>query len=143
MTTVSPALEAAVGDPIPAFTRVTGLATLNRYAAVNYEFVPIHMDDEEGRKAGYPRAFGMGNLSTAYILNALREWIGEGGTIRSLSIQFRRANLRDTTISATGTVIAVRDEDGERIIDLDVWTEDDEGRLAPGTAVVSIPLTGS
>ena len=140
MTNHPAVLDAAVGDPVPPFSRTTDLATLNRYAAVNYEFVPIHMDDEEGRKAGYPRAFGMGNLSTAYLLNALREWIGEEGTIRSLSVQFRRANLRDTTIRATGRVTAIRDERGERVIDLEVWTEDDEGRLAPGSATVSVPL---
>jgi acyl dehydratase len=134
------ALGAAVGDEIPPFTRATGLDIFNRYAAVNYEFVPIHMDDDEGRKAGYPRAFGMGNLSTAYLLNVLREWIGEEGTIRSLSIQFRRANLKDTTVTARGTVTAIRDEEGDRVIDLEVWTEDDEGRLAPGSATVSVPL---
>lgn len=140
MPSFSSALDAIAGDQVPPFSRTTDLATLNRYAAVNYEFVPIHMDDEEGRKAGYPRAFGMGNLSTAYLLNALREWIGEEGTIRSLSIQFRRANLRDTTVRATGKVTAIRDEGGERVIDLEVWTEDDEGRLAPGSATVSVPL---
>ena len=52
-----------VGDELPVFQRATGLHHWNRYAAVNDEFVPIHMDDEAGQEAGYPSAFGMGTCS--------------------------------------------------------------------------------
>ena len=38
-----------VGEEIPAFVRQTGFDNWNRYAAVNDEFVPIHMDDEAGQ----------------------------------------------------------------------------------------------
>ncbi len=41
--------ELAVGMEIPEFQRATGLHNWNRYAAVNYEFVDIHMDDEAGQ----------------------------------------------------------------------------------------------
>ena len=44
--------ELAVGQEIPEFQRATGLHNWNRYAAVNYEFVDIHMDDEAGQAAG-------------------------------------------------------------------------------------------
>ena len=42
------------------------------------EFVPIHMDDDAGRRAGNPGAFGMGNLQIAY-LHALLLDYGKGG----------------------------------------------------------------
>ena len=73
----------AAGDTVPAFTRHTGFETWNRYAAVNDEFVPIHMDDEAGRAAGYPTAFGMGNLQWAYLHDLLRGWIGDDGRIET------------------------------------------------------------
>lgn len=140
MTQQDTVLGLGVGDEIPTFVREnTGLHHFNRYAAVNEEFVPIHMDDEAGRDAGYPRAFGMGNLATAYLLNALRGWIGEEGTVRSLACQFRQPNLKDTTVVARGRITAIRAEGEETVAELEVWTEDGDGsQLAPGTATVAL-----
>ncbi len=93
------------------------LANWNRYAAVNDEFVPIHMDDEAARAAGYRTAFGMGNLQWAYI--------------------HERRNLKDQTVTAHGRIEAVRMEGARTVIDLQVWTDDQDGVvLAPGTASV-------
>ena len=124
-----------VGDEIPTFTRETGFANWNRYAAVNDEFVPIHMDDEAGAAAGNGGAFGMGNLQWAYLHNMLRNWIGENGEILSIEVQFRSPNVKGQTVTAKGTVTAI---DGD-VISLDVWTEQQEGiKLAPGSAKVKL-----
>ena len=70
--------DVQVGDQLPKWSRKTSFAEWNRYAAVNEEFVPFHMDDEAGRRAGNEQgAFGMGNLRYAYIVNALHAWIGD------------------------------------------------------------------
>jgi acyl dehydratase len=133
------ARDAKAGDELPPFTITTGLPNWNRYAAVNDEFVPIHMDDEAGRAAGYPTAFGMGNLQWAYLHNLVRDWLGEDGSIASLSCQFRGPNTKGMTVTARGVVTAVRFEGGRRYGDLDIWTEDGEGRkLAPGSATVEL-----
>jgi acyl dehydratase len=127
----------AVGAQAPPFRRVTGLANWNRFAAVNDEFVPIHMDDEAGRAAGYPSAFGMGNLQWSYLHNLLRDWLGDAARIVRVSCQFRAPNLKDTTVTARGTVTAVREVADGHEIDLEVWTETDDGTvLAPGQATV-------
>jgi acyl dehydratase len=105
--------------------------------------VPIHMDDDAGRAAGYPSAFGMGNLQWAYLHNLLRQWIGDEGDILSLECQFRAANTKGQTVTARGTVTAVRDDGNRRIVDLDVWTEEQSGtKLAPGRATVAVELPG-
>ena len=130
-----------VGDELPVFQRATGFHHWNRFAAVNDEFVPIHMDDEAGQAAGYPSAFGMGNLQWAYLHNLLRQWLGDDGHIQSVSCQFRSANTKGQVVTAHGTVTAVRDEGNQRIVDLDVWTEEQNGtKLAPGQATVAIDL---
>jgi acyl dehydratase len=130
-----------VGDELPPLERTTGFHNWNRYAAVNDEFVPIHMDDDAGRAAGYPSAFGMGNLQWAYLHNLLRQWAGDDGRIVKVSCQFRSANTKGQTVTARGTVTAVRDEGNQRIVDLDVWTEEQNGvRLAPGQATVAFEL---
>ncbi|HEX3963103.1 MAG TPA: MaoC/PaaZ C-terminal domain-containing protein [Trebonia sp.] len=128
-----------VGDELPSFTRTTGFDNWNRYAAVNDEFVPIHMDDEAGRAAGYPTAFGMGNLQWAYLHDLVRDWLGDDGAIVSLKCQFRAANTKGMTVTARGVVSAVREDGGKRIAELDIWTEDGEGaKLAPGSAIVEL-----
>ena len=135
------ALSSAVGDEIPPFERLSGFQYWNRYAAVNYEFVDIHMDDRAGQQAGYPGAFGMGNLQVAYLHCMLRAWMGEEGRILHVGCQFRSPNLNDLRTIARGRITATRDEDGERFFDLDVWTETEIGTvMAPGTATVAVPI---
>jgi acyl dehydratase len=131
-----------VGDEIEKFVRSTSFANWNRYAAVNDEFVPIHMDDEAGRAAQQPGAFGMGNLQVAYLHNLLRQWIGPDGEIQALACQFRAINTKDMVVTAGGRVVGVdSDPDSGRVlVELEVWTEDEDGRsLAPGTARVALP----
>jgi acyl dehydratase len=129
-----------VGEEIPPFVRETSFANWNRYAAINDEFVPIHMDDDAGRAAGYATAFGMGNLQWSYLHNVVREWMGDEGRIERLSCQFRGPNLKGQTVIGRGRVTAVRPGQGRTEVDLEVWTENQEGQpLAPGTATVSIP----
>ena len=137
----STAVSAEVGAEVPALVRPNqGMHNWNRYAAVNDEFIGIHMIDDDGVAAGYPSAFAMGNLSTSYLHVMLRSWIGESGRIVSLSTQFRAPVLKGYTVTARGVITGVRVEGHERIVDLDVWTENTEGQnIAPGTATVAIP----
>ena len=131
-----------VGTELPVFVRTTDFHNWNRYAAVNDEFVPIHMDDDAGRAQGFPGAFGMGNLMWSYLHNLVRDWMGDDGRIVTMGCSFRSPNLRDMTIEARGTVTAVRDEGGERLVDLELAVvdhDDPEKVLVPATATVALP----
>lgn len=135
-TTLSPAPE--VGAELTPLIRDTGFHNWNRYAAVNHEFVPIHMDDEAGRAAGMPGAFGMGNLQWSYLHILLRSWLGEEGRIRSVQCDFRTPNTKGV-VTTRGTVTDVTEHDGKQVVTLDVWTENADGKkMAPGSAVVEI-----
>lgn len=126
-------------DVVP-FERATGFQIWNRYAAVNDEFVDIHMDDDAGKAAGYTGAFGMGNLQWAFLHNMLREWIGEDGRIVRVACQFRGPNLKGAVVTARGNVTKVEPAGEESVVDLDVWTENADGtKIAVGQATVAIP----
>jgi acyl dehydratase len=130
-----------VGTELPAFVRTTGFHNWNRYAAVNDEFVPIHMDDDAGRAQGFPGAFGMGNLMWSYLHNVVRDWMGDDGRIVTMSCSFRSPNLRGMTVEARGRVTAVRDEGGERLVDLELSVVDHDTPdtvLVPATATVAL-----
>jgi acyl dehydratase len=133
--------DVSVGDQLPAWSRRTDLMSWNRYAAVNDEFVPIHMDDEAGRAAlNEAGAFGMGNLRYAYLLNALRDWIGDEGEIREVGCQYRAINQKGDVLTVTGTVTECRVQDGEHRVHLDVNVLNQDGAATcPGHAIVVLP----
>ncbi|HWK76291.1 hypothetical protein [Microbacterium sp.] len=124
------------GANIGRFVRDTGFATWNRYAAVNDEFVPIHMDDAAGAEAGMGGAFGMGNLQLSYLHNLVRSWMGDGGRILKLAAQFRKPNTKGVVI-ASGRVTSVTPSAGGVTVELELETIDAAGdRLAPASATV-------
>ena len=133
--------DVKVGDEIPAWSRTTDFMSWNRYAAVNDEFVPIHMDDEAGRAQGFPGAFGMGNLMWSYLHNLVRDWMGDDGRITAMTCSFRAPNNRGMTVEARGAVTGVRDEEGERLVDLELAVVDHDAPetvLVPATATVAL-----
>jgi acyl dehydratase len=135
--------DVEIGQEIPAFTRETDFMSWNRYAAVNEEFVYVHMDDEAGKAAGQGEAFGMGNLRWAYVLNALQDWAGDEAEIRELSMQFRAINHKHDVLRTTGVVTDKKQEGGENLIllDINVLNQKDE-KTAPGRAIVVLPSRG-
>ncbi len=136
--------DVKVGDEIPTWSRTTDFMNWNRYAAVNDEFVYIHMDDEAGRAALNERgAFGMGNLRYTYMLGALRDWIGDEAVIREVGVQFRAINQKHDTLTVTGKITDMRVEDGEHRVYLDMNVVNQDGQpTCPGHAVVVLPSRG-
>ena len=136
--------DVSIGEDIPSFTRQTDLMHWNRYAAVNDEFVYIHMDDEAGRQAANePGAFGMGNLRWAYLLNMLREWAGDEVDVRELGVQFRAINQKNDVLTCVGTVTEKTEEDGAHLVRLDTNVINQDGvATCPGHAVIALPSRG-
>ena len=129
-----------VGDEIPTFVRQTDSMHWNRYAAVNDEFVYIHMDADIAKSMAQPDVFGMGNLRLAYLHNMLRAWIGEAGDIKRVGCQYRALNLRYDTLTAHGKVTHKYQENGEHLVGLDVWVDNQKGEnTCPGVATVRLP----
>lgn len=96
--------EFAVGAAVPPYVRPAGLEAWNRYAAVNDEFVGIHMDDEIGRAAGYPGAIGMGNLVWAWLHAMVEDWLGGRGALEHLECRFKVPAFKGDEITCSGTV---------------------------------------
>jgi acyl dehydratase len=132
--------DISVGDELPEWSRKTDFMSWNRYAAVNDEFVYIHMDDEAGRASlNEQGAFGMGNLRYAYIVNALQDWIGDEAQIREIGCQFRAINQKNDVLTVVGTVTEKVVEDGESLVRLDVDVVNQDGdKTCPGHAIVAV-----
>ena len=131
------ALAPQEGDELPSFQRKTSFPEWNRFAAVNDEFVPIHMDDAAAHAAGMPGAIGMGLLQVAYMHNMVRDWLADRGRVRAFSCRFNAPNLKDQVVTASGRVSAVTPREGSLEADLEIWIADETGqRLSSGTCSV-------
>ena len=129
-----------VGQQLPEFTRKTDFDNWNRFAAVNDEFISIHMDDEMARAMGQPGAIGMGNLRWTYLLNALREWAGDEAEIVNMNVQFRGTNLKNDVLRTRAVVAEKKTENGRNLVvlDIDVLNQNDE-TATPGHATIALP----
>src|SRR6185295_104979 len=126
-------LLVAPGTELPPYVRRTGLQNWNRYAAVNDEFIDIHMDDDAAKAVGMPGVFGMGNLRISYLHNLLRDWVGEAGDIAEFRCEFRGLNLKGDTLTCTATVT---ESDG-RLVTLDLGVQNQDGvETTPSSATV-------
>ena len=136
--------DVEVGRDIPTWSRKTDFMNWNRYAAVNDEFVYIHMDDEAGRAAlNEQGAFGMGNLRYTYLLNMLRDWAGDEAEIREVGCQYRGINQQHDTLTCTGKITEKTVEDGENLVRLQIDIVNQDGdSTCPGHAVVVLPARG-
>jgi acyl dehydratase len=140
MTAVPDFDALAIGEHLPPFVRTTHFQEWNRYAAVNDEFIPIHMDDEAGRAAGNEAgAFGMGNLRLAYLVNMLRAWIGPDGEILSLKAKYRQMNQKGDRLCCTGEITGKEIVAGRALVHLKLDVVDQDGKsTTPGEATVAL-----
>ena len=122
---------------VPPYVRTTGLANWNRYAAVNDEFIDIHMDADAAKAVGMPDVFGMGNLRIAYLHNLLADWLGDEGDIARFGCEFRGLNLKGDTLTC-GAAVTERAQDGPcEVAHLTLAVTNQDGvDTTPGTATV-------
>jgi acyl dehydratase len=127
----------SAGDEIPVFARTTDLANWNRFAAVNDEFIPLHMDRDAARAVGQPDVFGMGNLRLSYLHNLLHAWLAGRGDVVELSCEFRGLNFKGDRLTARGRVIGKERVKSGPVIHLELGIENQRGEeTTPGEATV-------
>jgi hypothetical protein len=60
--------------------------------------------------------------------------------VKKFGVQYRGMDLINKPITVKGVVTGKRQEGGENLVELDVWTEDADGKkTTPGTATVALP----
>ncbi len=125
------------GTELPPFERTTGFPEWNRYAAVNDEFIDVHMSAEAARAAGQPDVFGMGNLRIAYAHALLHDWLDGRGDIAAFGCQFRGLNLLGDRLTVHGRVTGEEERDGTTVLSLEMGVRNQDGvETMPATAEV-------
>lgn len=128
------------GDEIPRLKKNCSTQQLVLWAAGSGDFYQIHYDVEFAKGTGLSGIIVHGALKNAFLGQLLHDWIGEQGTLRKFGCSYRGMDLPDQDILCRGTVTKKYTDGGKNYVELDVWTENPQGKkTSPGTALVTLP----
>ena len=130
-----------VGDEVFSVPKVVKREAIKAYADASGDQNPLHQDDAYAQTVGFPGIIGHGMYSMAHLTNALSDWVGDPGAIKSVKVQFRSVVYMDETLVAKGRV-ASKDEATKQVT-LDLWEELErdgavENPIKNSTAVVEL-----
>ena len=128
------------GDEIPLLRKACTLQQLVMWAGASGDFYPIHFDPDFARGVGLDGVIVHGGLKHAFLGQLLHDWIAPGGSIRRFGCQFRGMDYPGQELLCRGAVTRKYEQDGQALVDLDVWIENASGgRTTPGSATVVLP----
>jgi acyl dehydratase len=112
-------------------------------AIASRDFMPVHHDRDYANQQGAPDIF-MNILSdTAYCSRFLTDWAGPDAMVTHLSIRLGVPVHPGHTLTYTGSITALRAENDEGFVDVELRAVNELGEHVSGTATVSLPLGGS
>ena len=110
-----------------------------QYAGASGDYNPLHTDESFTTKiAGYPTVFAHGMLSMGMTGKMLTNLVGDG-RLTKFGVDFRSQVWPGDSLTAKAKVEAVREENGETLVDLAVTTVNQDGAVVvKGSATARI-----
>jgi acyl dehydratase len=132
-------IEARVGTELPALTLPPlNRATLALYAGGSGDHVPLHIDSEFAKTAGYPDVFMHGMLGMAYVGRLLTNWVAQE-RVRNFSARFVAITYPGEVLTASAKVVEVGVEGVPGRVKVDLRLANSAGeRKMTGTAVLDL-----
>jgi len=115
-------------------------ARMRTMAAILRDPNPVHWDRRAVAELGLgDRTINQGPLGLSYMINMLHAWSGPA-SVRRVFMQFPKVVLDGDRVTARGRVTALREANGERLADCDIWLHRGEDDVPlRGTATVALP----
>ena len=109
------------------------------YAGTSGDYNPLHTDDVYTKEvAGYPGVFAHGMLSMGLTGNMLTNYVGDG-RLKKYGVRFTNQVWPGDSLTAKATVTDIREENGEKLVDLDLQTVNQDGKtVITGTATARV-----
>jgi acyl dehydratase len=133
-------MEITEGTELPELVVAVDTEKMKTMAVILRDSNPIHWDVEAVEVLGMgDRVVNQGPINMAYVMNLLSDWAGGADRLRRFKVRFLVNVFAGDTVRAGGTVTAIREENGERLADVDVWLDVDGGlRALAGVATVVV-----
>jgi len=128
------------GMELPTLRKDPTTQQLVMYAGASGDYYQIHYDLEFAKNNGLPNVILHGALKNAFLGHLVTDWIGEWGTLKKLSVQYRGMDVPGTPAYVKGVVKKKYVQDGENVVECEIWVENHEGNhTTPGYAVATLP----
>ena len=132
------------GTEIPSLVKNPTTRQLVQYAGASGDFYEIHYDKDFAQGNGLPGPIIHGALKNAFLAQLITDWIGEHGTLKKLSCQYRGMDVPGDTLVCKGTVRRKYVQDERSMVDCQIWLENSKGeRTTPGSASVALSSRSS
>ena len=118
---------------------------LVKFAAGSGDFNPLHFDENFPMLGamGLKENIVHGRFKYAQVGRLVFQFAGYKGRVKKFGVSYRGMDMLNKEITTKGVVTAKRQEGGENLVELDVWTENADGqKTTPGTALVALPSRG-
>ncbi len=135
--------DVAAGSEIPLLVKHPGNVQLFLFSTVTRNPHRIHYDKDFAALEGHRDLLIHGPLQGAFLVQLMTDWVGPEGRLKKIAYQNRARAFVGDTITCKGRVTRTYVEDGENLVDCEIWDEGETGEVfAPGTATVSLPSRG-
>lgn len=110
-----------------------------QYAGASGDFNPLHSDEVyTTQAAGYQSVFAHGMLSMGLAGKMLTNWVG-AAQLKKFGVRFTNQVWPGDTLDARATIVAMREENGEHLIDLTISTVNQDGKeVLSGMAIARV-----
>ncbi len=98
-----------------------------QYAGASGDYNPVHTDEKFVTEvAGYPTVFAHGMLTMGITGKLLTDYVGDG-RLTKYGVRFVNQVWPGDTLTGTFEVAELREEDGQKLVDLTVTTVNQDG----------------
>lgn len=128
------------GMALPELKKNCSTQQLVIWAAGSGDFYQIHYDKDFATGTGLANIIVHGALKNAFLGQLVHDWVGNEGRIKAYGCSYRGMDFPNEDIVCKGVVTKKYEKDGEKLVDLEIWTENPKGqKTTPGTATVKLP----
>jgi len=132
--------DVSEGTEMPPLVKNPTTRQLVQYAGSSGDFYEIHYDKDFAQGTGLDGVIIHGALKNAYLGQFMTTWMGPQGVLKRLSCQYRGMDQPGSPISAKGSVTKKYEQDGQHLVDCNIWLENQEAqKTTPGSATVALP----
>ena len=129
-----------VGSEITRLVKHPTTKSLVKWAGATGDYYEIHYDKDFARNIGLPGIIVHGGEILSFLGQMITDWMGEQGTLKKLGCSYRGMFFPGEDVICKGKITKKYIKDGENYLECEIWAENPKGeRLAPGTAVVTLP----
>ncbi|MDG7041825.1 MAG: hypothetical protein JRN22_02100 [Nitrososphaerota archaeon] len=140
-----------VGNEMPPLPKIATSLMLVKWAGASGDFNPHHYETEFAMTQGTGGVIVHGLLKHAWLIQFVTNWMGDEGTLKKFSCQYRGLDfprkmktmnepVDGETWYCKGKIVKKYADGDDNCVDLEIGLENGKGQVTtPGTATVALP----